>query len=299
MHVLLTGATGRVGGHLARRLAVHGLRVTAVARRSESFDQPALPLPEGIECVAANLAGNLDALPSQVDAVVHTAGQSHANNVPAWVSVHDNVIATHNLFKYAMYAGAQCFIFTSSLSVYGDVTVPVVDEATPCVDPMPYGLSKLLAERLLADGADTVPVLALRLPGVLGTGAYYPWVARVLRQILARETVAIFNPDSPFNNAVHVEDLGDFIAGILVQPPLIGFDVVTLGAAGTVLVREVPEIMATAIGFHSSVRHVSALRSSFIVSSERAMTYYGYAPRHTANLLRDFACESTALSKEF
>ncbi|MCP5195811.1 MAG: NAD(P)-dependent oxidoreductase [Gammaproteobacteria bacterium] len=294
MHVLLTGATGWIGQHLACQLHARGFHITAVARRTESFEPLASSWPKEIERVAADLAGDLSALPSQVDAVVHVAGQSLASGMPAWLSVRDNLVATHHLLNYALYAGAQRFIFTSSLSVYGAITEPVVDEATPCVDPGSYGLSKLLAERLLADESDTMPVLALRLPGVLGTGASQPWVARMLQQMLAGETIAIFNPDSLFNNAVYIDDLGDFIAGVLTQPLLTGFDVVTLGAKGTVLVREVPAIMAAAIGFHQSVCYIAASRSSFIVSSEHAITRYGYAPRHITDILRHFACEYQA-----
>lgn len=299
MHVLLTGATGRVGQHLARQLLAHGFRVTAVARRAESFAPFHLTWPEEIERVAVDLVEDLSALPAKIDAVVHTAGQSQATGTATWLSVRDNVVATHRLFNYAAQASARCFIFTSSLSVYGVITAPVVDETTPCVDPESYGLSKRLAERLLAEGADALPVLTLRLPGVLGAGASHPWVAGVLRQIVAGETVTVFNPDAPFNNAVHVDDLGDFIAGVLMQSSsLVGFDVVTLGAAGTIPVYEVPAIMAAAIGVNLSISPIPASRSSFVISSERAMTRYGYVSRHITGILRDFACESTGFLKE-
>ena len=293
MHVLLTGATGWVGRHLARRLLEHGFRITAVARRAESFAPLASVWPEEIEHVVADLSDDLSALPAKIDAVIHVAGQSQVTGMATWLSVRDNVVTTHRLFDYAMRTGAQCFIFTSSLSVYGTISVPIVDETTPCIDPGSYGLSKLLAERLLAEEADALPVLAVRLPGVLGAGASHPWAAGVLRQIVVGETVAVFNPDSPFNNAVHVDDFGDFIAGVLMQTSLLtGFDVVTLGASGTIPLCEVPVTMAAAIGVDSSIRFIPASRSSFVISSERAVTHYGYAPRHITDVLRDFACEN-------
>ena len=56
--------------------------------------------------------------------------------------VHDNVLGTRALIEAALRWGTRAFVLYSSLSIYGTVTTPVVDEATPIVDPDAYGATK-------------------------------------------------------------------------------------------------------------------------------------------------------------
>lgn len=285
MRVLLTGATGYVGGWLARGLAARGHRLVAVGR---SPPEPGR-LPAGMEWVQADLSRPLE-LPC-VDAVVHFA--AHASPQPQEVEryLRHNVVATHNLVDWARREGVGRLIFASSVSVHGRVERAVLDEATPVVDPCAYGLSKLLCERLLAETAAAVPALALRLPGVIGPGAATPWLGRLLRGAAAGRPVRLFNPETPFNNAVHVADLADLVDRLLLRP-FAGYDVLTLGAAGSLPLLAAVERLLAAAGLRPEiVVEPAAGRRSFCIDSGRAMARYGYRPQEIGAMLDRYAAE--------
>lgn len=286
MHVLVSGASGFIGWHLACGLARRGFQVTALYRRIASL--PAVAPPAGVRLLRADLS-TLEDLPSTVDAVVHAAATSPWSGITADDIVRDNVLGTRMLIRYALEAGARRFLFASSLSVYGRITAPVVNEATPLVDPDAYGLSKRLCELLLTESAGRMPALALRLPGVIGRGAHRNFLATTLERLRAGEPVMATNPEAPFNNATHVGDLEDFVARLL-DTAWPGFDSLVLGARGQTTIRAAVERLARGCGSQSAIAFRPANRPAFTIDSRRAMEY-GYDPGHIDTLLDRFAYE--------
>jgi nucleoside-diphosphate-sugar epimerase len=206
--------------------------------------------------------------------------------------VADNILATRRLIEHAKGHRIGKVLFLSSLSVYGRIEAPVVDEKTQVLDPEPYGLSKLICERLLAE-ASGISGLAIRLPGVLGRNSVRNWLTGVLHAARDGREIVIYNPDAPFNNAVHVADLSRFVVELL-RRDWQGFDAVTIGAAGHTTVRSAVKIIVGALGDQSAIREERFSRQSFSVSSERASRLYGYDPMEIEAMLRRFAAENAA-----
>lgn len=285
MHVLVTGAAGFVGSAMVRRLGAANVRVTATAR------SPGAVLPGDLSAITGDLADPSTPLPSDIDAIIHAAARSPGPTIGVDAFLKDNVIVTRRIADHALALGCP-LVFLSSLSVYGRVETPVVDEATTIVDPEPYGLSKRLCEMLLEErSCRGLSALAVRLPGVLGACARTPWLVSVLHHLRAGELVPIYNPDAPFNNAVHVNDLTDFCLDWLRRPSA-GFDIVTLGAGGTLSIREVVQLLAAAAGTPPARLVERDGPSSFVISSDKAIARHDYRPRPIDELLRRFATES-------
>lgn len=166
MDILLTGATGKVGSRLARRLAQAGHAVRAMVRDTNRAGRLAGP---GIVLVEGDLMrpGTLDTAVRGVDAVVHcaaffrgaTPGQAHAIN-------HQG---TRHLAEAARKAGVGRFVFTSTGLVYGPNGGAVASEDDACAPVDAYPLSKLAAERMLL-AIEGLDVRILRLPFVYGDG---------------------------------------------------------------------------------------------------------------------------------
>lgn len=172
--ILLTGATGFIGGALLRRLATE--RKCRVALRSSING-----LPDGVE---VSLCGNLDPAnnwePALLGAnvVIHTAARVHvmkdhaADPLQAFRRV--NVAGTLRLAEQAAEAGVRRFIFISSIKVNGEGTrygEPFTAEDLP--QPAdPYGISKHEAEEQLRRlAAETgMEVVIIRPPLVYGPG---------------------------------------------------------------------------------------------------------------------------------
>jgi nucleoside-diphosphate-sugar epimerase len=164
--VLVTGATGFVGSHIARACAREGFPVRVTVR--ESSDPRWLKGLE-VETVKADLATphDLSHAVRDVDAVVHAAGLTRARGPEElqWV----NVEATKRLAVAAAANGVERFIFISSLAARGPDPTRTSSGFLP--DPAPandYGRSKRAAEEALEIHRDRMNVVALRLSGVYG-----------------------------------------------------------------------------------------------------------------------------------
>lgn len=166
MKILVTGATGKVGSRLTRRLAQRGHHIYALVRdRKRVAHLSAAP----IELVEGDLLkpDSLAAAVRGVDAVVHcaaffrgaTAEQAHATND----------LGTRYLASAAQSASVKRFIFTSTGLVYGSTGGRLAREDDACAPTAAYPVSKLAAERYLLD-LEGLDVRILRLPFVYGDG---------------------------------------------------------------------------------------------------------------------------------
>jgi nucleoside-diphosphate-sugar epimerase len=223
VRVLLTGATGFIGGALLRRCASGQpwpLRV--------SVRRPFPDLPAGVESVlVADLSPdtNWSQAVDQVDAIVHAAGRGYQmrdlSTDPLVEYRRVNVAATLNLARQAVAAGVRRFVFLSSIKVNGETTrpgQPFTSDDTPAPAD-PYGISKHEAElglRQLAEetGLEVViirPVLVYG-PGVKGN---FLSVMRRLHQGVPLPLGAI---TANKRSLVAVDNLVDLVVSCLHHP---------------------------------------------------------------------------------
>ncbi len=189
--ILITGATGFVGGALLRRLAAEesAYRVRAAVRRVGGV------WPEGVEpVVVADLDAATDwRIPlAGVEVVVHMAARVHIMNDGSADPVAEfrrvNVEGTRRLARQAAEAGVKRFIYMSSIKVNGEFTEPgcPFTNADVPAPADPYGISKHEAEQALWHvAAETgMEVVVIRPPLVYGPGvkanfgSMMRWLAR-------------------------------------------------------------------------------------------------------------------------
>ncbi|MGB1007311.1 MAG: NAD-dependent epimerase/dehydratase family protein, partial [Thalassobaculaceae bacterium] len=202
----------------------------------------------------------------------------------------DNVIAAQNLAAWAASGQVGAILMLSSLSVYGVIAGDTVAPDSPIDGPGLYGASKLFAERILAAHSGGVPMIAARLPGVIGPAPPRNWLSGVLAKLRTGAEVTIFNPEAPFNNAVHVDDLATW-AGHLAGAPWRGCHVVTLGAAASLTVAAVVEHLRAALASSAPIVTRPAPRPSFQISIAAAERF-GFKPMTMAAALDRFVREN-------
>jgi dihydroflavonol-4-reductase len=200
MKVLVTGATGFVGGHLVDLLLRAGAVVTALAR---SPQKAAALAGRGVRIIDGHLhtpAALAQAVRDQ-DIVYHVAGAVAGRHESDFL--HANRDGTRNLIEASEAGGCRRFVLVSSLAAAGPAArgSPLNGSETP--RPVTaYGRSKLEAERLVR--ASRLPWSIVRPPMVYG-----PKDREVLKlfRIARRGIVPIFGDGTQELSAIHAADL--------------------------------------------------------------------------------------------
>ncbi|TBU96456.1 NAD-dependent epimerase/dehydratase family protein [Phytopseudomonas dryadis] len=171
MRILVTGASGFIGGRFARFALEQGLDVRVSGRRQDAFDHL---LRRGAEFVPGELADPALALDlcEGIEAVVHCAGA-----VGVWGSYQHfhqgNVLLTENVIEACLKRHVRRLVHLSSPSIYfdGDAHVGISEEQLPKRFSNHYAATKFLAEQRLFGAQEFgLEVVALRPRFVTGAG---------------------------------------------------------------------------------------------------------------------------------
>jgi UDP-glucose 4-epimerase len=230
MNILVTGGAGYVGSHTARLLDRAGHSVWVYDNLSQGHRQAAIPgrLIEADLADGHQLRQVLRKL--RIDAVMHFAAHSLVGeSVTAPAKYYgNNVVGAYSLLEAMRDAGVRQIVFSSTTAVYGAPESSPIRETAPLQPVNPYGFTKLVIERVLADYARAYGFgfAALRYFNAAGASPdgdlgedHRPethLIPLVLQTVLGqREAITIFGDDYPtpdgtcVRDYVHVDDLAD------------------------------------------------------------------------------------------
>lgn len=171
--ILITGANGFIGQHLARSLLDSGHRVRAIAHG----DHPLYFVKkEEVEWREADLAkpATLNNIAQNIDIVYHLAAIPRNDLRRTWEDFRTvNIDGTRALLLEAEKAGVKRFVFVSTVEAagYGDGLKPRSEEDAPHPHNN-YGKSKLEAEEIVLNGKWKMECSVLRLPMIYGPGTF-------------------------------------------------------------------------------------------------------------------------------
>ncbi|OYX08359.1 MAG: UDP-glucose 4-epimerase GalE [Sphingomonadales bacterium 32-68-7] len=227
--VLVTGGAGYIGSHAVLALLDAGWPVAVIDNLTTGFR---FAVPDGVPFYEGDVA-DADLL-ARIFAEQGTRAVMHfAGSIVVPESVSDplkyylnNTVKSRALIEAAVAAGVPHFIFSSTAATYGIPSVPAVTEETPTVPINPYGWSKLMTERMLADTAFAHPLnyCALRYFNVAGAdpqgrsgqstaGATHLIKIAVEAALGKRDSVQVFGTDyatpdgTGVRDYIHVSDL--------------------------------------------------------------------------------------------
>lgn len=155
MHLLVCGGAGYVGSHVARVLDARGHRVTVLDNLSTGHAEAVRwgPLVEAdildVDSLEAAFHGQ------RFDAVLHFCARSlvgESMSAP-YDYYENNVVGTLNLLRVMRRHAVDRIVFSSTAAVFGNPVAALIDEDHPKAPINPYGASKLMVERMLADAA--------------------------------------------------------------------------------------------------------------------------------------------------
>jgi UDP-glucuronate 4-epimerase len=289
MRVLVTGAGGFLGGHVARRLAEAGFDIIAATRASPIEPPASVAAARRFHTLTVDLSRGAP-LPHS-HAIVHAAATSAWTDIDVGQMLTDNIAATQQLVCHAIAAKTSAFVFFSSVSAFGTIRVPVLTEAEPSVNVGTYGLTKLVGEKLLRAAGDALPYLSIRLPAVIGRGSKRNWPSEALRKLKTSEPLEFFNAGAPFNNVVHESDIAALVATAIGRG-LTGTDMVVVGASGRTTVGEAVGVLVEATGSRSPLAALTRDRHAFLIDFSKAERLFGFAPMDVTIALRQFVREN-------
>ena len=181
MNILITGAAGFIGSHLAEALVEQGHRVKGIDNFMDYYPRwmkeknlERLRSGSRFEFLEADLLEtDLVALVRSVEAVIHLAAQagvraSWGENFRTYSD--NNVLATQKLLEACRGEGVNKFLYASSSSLYGDTDDLPMREESVLRPVSPYGVSKAAGEYLayLYHKNFGVPTVSLRFFTVYG-----------------------------------------------------------------------------------------------------------------------------------
>lgn len=227
--VLVTGGAGYIGSHAVLALRDAGWPVAVIDNLVTGFR---FAVPDDVPFYEGDIADPVlvarIVAEQGIRAIMHFAGSVVVpESVADPLKYYDNNTAkTRSLIGSAVAAGVPHFIFSSTAATYGTPEVERVTEQTPQAPINPYGWSKLMSERMLADVSAAHPInhCALRYFNVAGAdphgrtgqstaGATHLIKVAVEAALGKRDHVAVFGTDfdtpdgTGVRDYIHVSDL--------------------------------------------------------------------------------------------
>ncbi|HAL16840.1 MAG TPA: hypothetical protein DCP32_08830 [Anaerolineaceae bacterium] len=169
--ILITGASGFIGSHLAKDLIEKGRKIRCLVRKSSTKASIDFLTGLGAELVYGDLTHreSLDIALAGVDTVFHLGGGGRVGMTDELCSAI-NVTGTKNILEASLEVGGiQTFVHVSTCGVMGNIKNPPADETYPYnPEPMAYARAKAEAEILALSYQQKIPVVVVRFPGVYG-----------------------------------------------------------------------------------------------------------------------------------
>jgi dihydroflavonol-4-reductase len=205
VRVLVTGATGFTGGHLARTLVSRGHDVHALVRDPAAARDLAA---SGVKLEPGDLRDR-DALASAIrgsEIVYHVAAIYRQAGLPHETYRAVNALAVRDVVETSARSGVRRVVHCSTVGVHGDVEHPPADEDAPLKPGDVYQETKLEGERLARETGSRLGIeVAIARP----TGIYGPGDRRLLKLFrgVARRRWVTLGRGEIYYHLTYVDDL--------------------------------------------------------------------------------------------
>lgn len=298
--ILVTGGAGYIGSITVWHLRQRGYEILAVDDLSRGH-RNAVPA-ELLHTVRLQDTGAVAGLLDGVDAVVHFAAYIAVGESTREPELYyaNNVGGSLSLFEAMARAGVKKLVFSSTAAVYGEPRQTPIPENSPFAPVSPYGESKAMVERVLADldkyrGLRSVVLRYFNACGAepearLGE-MHEPethLIPLLFRAAVTGEPVMIFGDDYPtpdgtcIRDYIHVGDLATAhlaaLDHLLAGGASDQFNVGT-GAGHTVLevLRAVEEVSGRKVPYRIAPRR-DGDSPSLVANSQKLQTLLGWTP---------------------
>jgi UDP-glucose 4-epimerase len=289
---LVTGGAGFMGAHVAEHLLNAGHRVVVLDDLSGGFREN---VPSGAVFVEGSILDhelvNTLFRKHSFTYVFHLAAYA-AEGLSHFIkrfNYNNNLIGSVNLINAAVNHGVNCFVFTSSIAVYGAGQVPMREDTVPIPED-PYGISKLAVEQELRVTHEIfgLDYVIFRPHNVYGEkqnigDRYRNVVGIFMNQLLQGKPMTIFGDGSQQRAFTHIDDVAPILADC-VQNPAARNQIFNIGADVPHSVNELASLVAAAMGKSATIEHLDARNEVRIAFSDHSKAEAAFGKREKISL---------------
>ena len=264
--VLVTGAAGFIGSHVCKHLLQKGQQVVGLDDLSGGFRDY---IPQGVKFVEGSVA---DAMlvkqlfaENKFEYVFHLAAYA-AEGLSHFIkhfNYTNNLLGSVNLINASVNHGVKCFVFTSSIAVYGRNQLPMTEDAVPQPED-PYGIAKYAVELDLKESHEMFGLnyVIFRPHNVYGEfqnigDRYRNVIGIFMNQIMQGQPMTIFGDGQQTRAFSYIDDVAPVIAASIERPKSYN-QVFNVGADKPYSVNELATVVARAMGAESKIKRLDA-----------------------------------------
>jgi UDP-glucose 4-epimerase len=261
---LVTGGAGFIGAHVANELVRLGHRVVVLDDLSGGFRENVNP-----ECVFVEGSVTDEVLLAALfeehrfDYVYHLAAYA-AEGLSHFIrrfNYNNNLIGSINLVNEAVKHKVKCFVFTSSIAVYGGLRPPMKEDMTPAPED-PYGVAKYAVELDLKCAHEMFGLnyIIFRPHNVYGEyqnlgDKYRNVVGIFMNQLMQGKELSVFGDGKQTRAFSYIGDVAPVIAGSVNVPGAYN-QVFNIGADREFTVNELAHVIQDAMSLSGKIRHL-------------------------------------------
>ena len=263
---LVTGGAGFLGSHVAEALVARGEEVVVLDDLSGGFEEN---VPDGARLVVGSILDRdlVERLfrEHRVRRVYHLAAYA-AEGLSHFIrhfNYQNNLIGSINLINASVNHDVECFVFTSSIAVYGANQVPMREEMVPRPED-PYGIAKLAVEQDLHACREQfgLDYVVFRPHNVYGErqnigDRYRNVIGIFMNQIMRGEPLTIFGDGTQTRAFTYIGDIAPIIARAPRTPEAFG-QVFNVGADTPYTVGDLARAVCEVMGVEPNIRYLPA-----------------------------------------
>jgi len=266
-NILVTGGAGFIGSHVAEHLRDSSANVTVLDDLSGGFEDN---LVDGVRFVLGSINDFelIDKLfrEDRYEYVFHLAAYA-AEGLSHFIkrfNYNNNLIGSVNLINAAINYGVKCFVFTSSIAVYGASPVLPMTEETLAHPEDPYGIAKLAVEQELRVCKEMFDLnyIVFRPHNVYGErqnigDKYRNVVGIFMNQILQGKPMSVFGDGTQTRAFSYIDDVAPLIARSIDLPDAYN-EVFNIGADQPYSVNTLAQQVSKAMGVEAQIDYKPA-----------------------------------------
>ena len=289
---LVTGGAGFMGSHVAERLLKLGHEVVVLDDLSGGFVDN---VPDGAIFVKGSiLEENLierlfsDHSFSYVYHLAAYAAEGLSHFIKRF-NYRNNLIGSVNLINAAVNHGVKCFVFTSSIAVYGAGQSPMREDMTPIPEDS-YGIAKLAVEQELKISHEMfgLDYIIFRPHNVYGEkqnigDRYRNVVGIFMNQLLRGEPMSIFGDGTQMRAFTHIDDVAPLITESVDRASARN-QIFNVGADEPYTVNDLAHMVATAFETEWRPVYLDARKEVKIAFSDHSKADAAFGKREKTSL---------------